>query len=202
MLQPSSTSKGDDVELARVETSREESQSEQEQDDDRISVSRISHMSMRNLAQLLANTSSSAASSLKLPSLEKIIGFKRRLDVSESQREHSWLFHLLDIIYVATVYRINALMAACGSAAEVYVFTAALFVLMFLSRYGEMFMVYVYVYVWAMLYVCYCSALVYVIHHTLCYILDITSTSTSARFSPRVSCTHWSSYCTVCACLS
>lgn len=106
-----------------------------EQDDgDRISVSRTSHMSMRNLAQLLASTSSSAASSLKLPSLDKIIGFKRRMDVSEGQREHSWLFHLLDIIYVATVFRINALIAACGSSIEVYTFNAAVFVLMFLSR--------------------------------------------------------------------
>eukprot|EP01031_Cornospumella_fuschlensis_P025359 gene25359-30620_t len=132
-MEASRRDQSQDLEMARAES---KSGTNGDEEEDRISISRISHLSMSNLAQVLVGSSNSATSSLRLPSLDKIIGFRRHMDVSEGQREHSWLFHLLDIIYVATVYRINALMAACGSSAEVYAYTGSLFVLMFLSRYN------------------------------------------------------------------
>lgn len=75
-----------------------------------------------------------APSSTAMPTIDKFIGFKRHADVEGEGGEHSWLFHLIDIIYVATMYRINVSLSACGDIFDVYLLTAAYFIIMFLTR--------------------------------------------------------------------
>lgn len=45
-----------------------------------------------------------------------------------------WIFHFMDIIYVATMYNISHVITYCGEDARVYVIAGAYFTIMFMSR--------------------------------------------------------------------
>lgn len=52
----------------------------------------------------------------------------------EFSDENVWVFHFLDIIYVATIYNISHLMSYCGEDYKVFTIAAAYFAMMFHSR--------------------------------------------------------------------
>jgi hypothetical protein len=45
---------------------------------------------------------------MRLPAINKILGFKHHADDEGTDQEHSRLFYLIGIIYVASLFRINA----------------------------------------------------------------------------------------------
>jgi hypothetical protein len=58
----------------------------------------------------------------RLPTLEKVIGFKRHIDSNSAPQDHHWLFYVIDIIYVGTVYRINHTITGTYHALICYIF--------------------------------------------------------------------------------
>lgn len=49
--------------------------------------------------------------------------------------QNHWVYHFIDIIYVATIYNINHLFTYCGESVSVYTICSAYFFIMFMSRY-------------------------------------------------------------------
>jgi hypothetical protein len=48
--------------------------------------------------------------------------------------QHAWIFQFIDIIYVATIFKLSHLLGACGKSSDVYAMVVAYFVIMFSSR--------------------------------------------------------------------
>lgn len=48
--------------------------------------------------------------------------------------EHAWIFQFIDIIYVATIFKLSHLISACGQGDDVYVLCFAYFAIMFSTR--------------------------------------------------------------------
>lgn len=60
---------------------------------------------------------------------------KRRLNGGyDEDKDHEWVFHFIDIIYVGTMYQISHLFEHCGDDPVVYVLAFSYFVIMFSTR--------------------------------------------------------------------
>ncbi len=64
----------------------------------------------------------------------EISRLKKELKESTQRNSFEWIFHFVDIIYVATVYAIEQLFSLCGENPKVFLMAAAYFGIMFSTR--------------------------------------------------------------------
>jgi len=69
----------------------------------------------------------------------KALGTKRFAQKVSGQHtsevvEHAWIFQFIDIIYVATIFKLSHIIGSCGRGADVYVLSFAYFCIMFSTR--------------------------------------------------------------------